>query len=343
MNRKILKSRYIQVIFFVVILMLILCVRLFVLTVVQEEKWAEAAKNQNTKEVLLSAPRGKIYDRYGRVLAGNKQIFTVTFNASGLSTEQINASAYRTIRLLEKNGDTYVDNFPIKITKSGKFYYTYDSSKKKWLKSLGLSKNATAEQAFEKLRAKYEIDPTLDRFDAMDELQNTHGVWPPINVRSMTFTYDTKKAAFISKYGLEVKETDAEGNVTKRTDLTAKEAFQALRKNINWMKMRINNRFRKRNGFPIKKRARFLWSEKKSKISNSTNIVPAPSPPMSATRQSPISRKWAVSSRGWRSPQRRFASTRTKIWLPIFSALWAVFPTASMIPMSRNAATAAMI
>ena len=70
MNRKILKSRYIQVIFFVVILMLILCVRLFVLTVVQEEKWAEAAKNQNTKEVLLSAPRGKIYDRYGRVLAG---------------------------------------------------------------------------------------------------------------------------------------------------------------------------------------------------------------------------------------------------------------------------------
>ena len=59
MNRKILKSRYIQVIFFVVILMLILCVRLFVLTVVQEEKWAEAAKKQNTKEVLLSAPRGE--------------------------------------------------------------------------------------------------------------------------------------------------------------------------------------------------------------------------------------------------------------------------------------------
>ena len=144
MNRKILKSRYIQVIFFVVILMLILCVRLFVLTVVQEEKWAEAAKNQNTKEVLLSAPRGKIYDRYGRVLAGNKQIFTVTFNASGLSTEQINASAYRTIRLLEKNGDTYVDNFPIKITKSGKFYYTYDSSKK----------NGSNRLAFPKMRRR---------------------------------------------------------------------------------------------------------------------------------------------------------------------------------------------
>ena len=66
MNKKILASRYIQVISFVIILMLILCIRLFVLTVVQEEKWAEAAKNQNTKEVLLSAPRGQIFDRYGR-------------------------------------------------------------------------------------------------------------------------------------------------------------------------------------------------------------------------------------------------------------------------------------
>ena len=144
MNRKILKSRYIQVIFFVVILMLILCVRLFVLTVVQEEKWAEAAKNQNTKEVLLSAPRGKIYDRYGRVLAGNKQIFTVTFNASGLSTEQINASAYRTIRLLEKNGDTYVDNFPIKITKSGNSIIPTTAAKK----------NGSNRLAFPKMRRR---------------------------------------------------------------------------------------------------------------------------------------------------------------------------------------------
>ena len=70
------------------------------------------------------------------------------------------------------------------------------------------------EQAFERLRTKYEIDPSLDRFEAMDELQNTHGVWPPINIRSMTFTYDTRKEAFISKYGLEIKETDAEGKKT---------------------------------------------------------------------------------------------------------------------------------
>lgn len=132
MNKKLLGSRYYQVIGLVVILMLLLGIRLFVLTVFQQEKWEDAAQSQNTKEVVTSAPRGEILDRYGRLLAGNKQIFTVTFNVSGMDTEQINDSCYALVKLLEKNGDEYVDNFPIKISKSGKFYYTYDSDKRKW-------------------------------------------------------------------------------------------------------------------------------------------------------------------------------------------------------------------
>ena len=86
-------------------IMLILCGRLFMLTILEEEKWAEAASNQNTKEITTSAPRGEILDRYGRVLATNEQLFTVTFNASGLSTEDINQSAYKLVKLLEKNDD----------------------------------------------------------------------------------------------------------------------------------------------------------------------------------------------------------------------------------------------
>lgn len=229
MNKKWLGSRYYQVIGLVAILMLLLCIRLFVLTVLQQDEWAEAAQSQNTKEVVTSAPRGEILDRYGRLLAGNKQIFTVTFNVSGMQTEEINNSCYSLVKLLEKNGDEYVDNFPIKISKSGKFYYTYDSNKRKWLESLGLSKNAEPEQALAKLRQKYDIDPSLDRFKAVEELQETYGVWPPIITKSMTYTYDARKKEFIEKYGLYVTEKDEEGNDVKRTDLSAKEAFKALR------------------------------------------------------------------------------------------------------------------
>lgn len=226
MNKRFLNSRYYQLLALILILMLILCVRLFVLTIFQQEEWTEAASSQSTKEITTSAPRGKILDRYGRELSTNKQIFTVTFNASGLTTEEINGSAYKLVKLLEKNGDeeNMVDNFPILITKKGNFKYTFDDEKKAWLKSQGFSTDSTAEEAFEKLRRKYEVDPDLDRFEALDVLQETHGVYPPIVVRSMVYTYDNEKINFLTKYGL----YDAE-STTKNKLLTAKEAFYALR------------------------------------------------------------------------------------------------------------------
>ena len=240
MNRRFFNSRYIQIVAVTLILMLILCIRLFVLTIVQQDEWKEAAANQSTKEITTSAPRGEILDRYGRVLATNKQIFTVTFNASGLSTEEINQSAYALVKLLEKNGDdeNMVDNFPIKITKKGNFKYTFDDEKKEWLKDQGFATNLTAEEAYVKLCSKYEIDPELSRFEALEILQETYSVYPPIVVRSMTWVYDNQKTNFLSKYGLEnVKVTDENGEpvldeegkqVTRQ--MTAEEAFQALRK-----------------------------------------------------------------------------------------------------------------
>ena len=218
MNKRLLNSRFYQITALILILMVALGIRLFMLTIIEKDEWETAASSQNTKEITTSAPRGQILDRYGRVLATNKQVFTVTFNASGMSTEEINASAYGLVKLLEKNGDDdkMVDNFPIVITKSGNFKYTYDDDKKEWLEDQGFATNLTAEEAFEKLRLKYEIDPSLDRFEAAEVLQDTYSVYPPIYIKSMTYTYDNSIANFLSKYGLD-------------TDLTAKEAFNELK------------------------------------------------------------------------------------------------------------------
>ncbi|MBQ8563567.1 MAG: hypothetical protein IJ443_06735 [Firmicutes bacterium] len=209
------------------------------LTILQQDEWEAAAETQSTKEITTSAPRGNILDRYGRVFATNKQIFTVTFNASGLKTEEINESAYALVKLLEKNDDddNMVDNFPIKITRKGNFKYTFDDEKKEWLKDQGFSTDLTAEEAYNKLRQKYEIDPELSRFEALEILQDSYGVYPPIVVRSMTWVYDNQKTNFLSKYGLKDVEVtgedgqpllDEEGNPVTR-QMTAKEAFQALR------------------------------------------------------------------------------------------------------------------
>ena len=220
MNNKLLNSRFYQILILTIVLVLILCIRLFVLTVPQHENWSAQAESQNTKEIITTAPRGEILDRYGRVIATNQQVFTVTFNISGLSTEQINEAAYGIVQILEENGDEYVDNFPILISGSGvetSFRYSFDDEKAEWLKSRGFPADFTAEEAFNALRSTYEIDPELDRYEAMEELQQTYGVWPPISVRSMQFTYDTEKADFLTKYGL-------------KEGLTAEEAFRQLRK-----------------------------------------------------------------------------------------------------------------
>ncbi len=231
MNERNLGYRYYQIIALIALLFVALCIRLFVLSIIQEKKWSEAAKSQNTKEIVVSAPRGEILDRYGRVLADNKQIFSVMFNVSGMKTAEINRSAYEVVKLLEKNGDKYVNNFPIVITATGQFKYKFDIDKVKYLRSLGLNSRAKAEDVLAALRAKYEIDMTLNRYEAVKVLQEKYGVWPSINIGSMTFIYDSKKALFLDKYGLAKEKMNPKTKkLEKDYNISAEKAFKDLRK-----------------------------------------------------------------------------------------------------------------
>ena len=128
-------NRYYVLVIFIAFLMALLALRLFVVTVVEHEKWSRKATDQSTKMIYTSAPRGDILDRNGKVIATTRQMFTVTFNSSSLDTKQINDASRKVLNLLEQNGDTYKDDFPIRIRKDGSMYYTYDVNKEKWLKS----------------------------------------------------------------------------------------------------------------------------------------------------------------------------------------------------------------
>ncbi len=231
MNERRLHARYIMLLVLIILLLLILSVRLFVLTILEHEAWAEAGSEQSTKEIVTAAPRGEILDRYGRVLATNKQLFTVTFNVSGLTTDEINESAYALVNLLRENGDEdkMVDNFPIVFTKRSDgtrgFAYTYDRQKRAWLKDQGFDTDLTAEEAYNALREKYEIDPNLDRFEALEVLKNANGAEPPILVRSMEYAYDARKEEFLTRYGLPVADSGPQ--------MSAEEAFAALRHAYN--------------------------------------------------------------------------------------------------------------
>ena len=222
-GKAIFSYRYYAIIGVILALMLILALRIFVLTIVQHEKWSAQAVEQSVKTIYTSAPRGNIYDANGKLIATNKQIFTVTFNSSGLTTEQINDSCLKLMNLMIRNGDKYTDNFPIRI-EDGKYYYTYDRSIQKWLSKMKLPEDMSAGNAFSVLRKRYKISGSKTRYDALDELEEKYHLDIPINVREMRYTYDIEKEQFLAKWGFE-EERIEEGISAKQCFLDLREQY----------------------------------------------------------------------------------------------------------------------
>lgn len=214
---KLTRTRNGQLIILVITLMSILGLRLFGLTIVEGAEWSAAAEGLSVKNISLAAPRGEILDRYGRVLATNTPSFTVYFSAGDLENKEINKVATDLVQVLEKNGDAYFDNFPIMMDSNGEFYYTYQRDIEEWLTSEGMPKDIFAEQAFNELLTRNNIDPAMDKYEAQAILQNTYGVYPPISVKNMKYSKELDKESFLGRYYLEFK-------------MSAREAFDALRK-----------------------------------------------------------------------------------------------------------------
>lgn len=212
--KQLLGSRYYQLVAVLITLMAILAIRLFVLTVIQYDKWETYATQISEQSIYTSAPRGEILDRYGRIIAGNKQTFTVTFDPSNLKNEDINRIALRTINIIEQNGDAYYDEFPI-VMDGNNFVFTYQQEIEAWLAQQGIPTYYTAEQTFALLRERFEIDEGLSKYDAQSEMQTVHNFFPPISVKMMSYTYDLDKNSFLGKFYLD-------------KTMSAKDAFEAL-------------------------------------------------------------------------------------------------------------------
>lgn len=195
-----ISSRYYLIALVIFLLMITLVIRLFVLSVIQGKNWDEKANHLNSKEIYTSPTRGNIYDRNGKILATNKQIFTATFTASDMSTKEINESAIKLIEILEANGDKYDNKFPIKISKNGNYYFVYDYEKNKWLDDNQIQRGTSASDAFETLRIRYNIDSSLTRFQASNELYKKYNLSIPINIKTMKYTFDYEKKSLLERF-----------------------------------------------------------------------------------------------------------------------------------------------
>lgn len=123
--KNVVKSRFFTLVTTYVVLFSILIGRMFYLQIVKGETYDKEASLQKQKIKTIRSPRGKIYDCNGKLLVTNEQSYSITIEDSGELTEnkEKNAMIEKCIALIEKNGDELDIDFPISITKKGKFKY----------------------------------------------------------------------------------------------------------------------------------------------------------------------------------------------------------------------------
>ena len=101
---------------------LAIIIKILYMNIIKYDYYTSLADNKTYKEVTIKAARGEIRDRYGRLLAGNENQFTVQVSINELTKNdtkedksQGNNISLKLINLLEKNKEKYIDEFPIVI------------------------------------------------------------------------------------------------------------------------------------------------------------------------------------------------------------------------------------
>ncbi len=155
-NKKDNKIRYNIATIIVYIVGIILLAQLFNLQIIHGEEYRETSNTKLTRESILEADRGNIKDSSGENLATVTTQNSVELYKTKSNNQTLNDTILRLVNLLSTNGDQYVDNFLININPYS-FKLETDESQRKWKKANGIDENATAEEAFNYFKNKYEI------------------------------------------------------------------------------------------------------------------------------------------------------------------------------------------
>ena len=123
----------------------------------------------NTTSETVTASRGIITDRNGKVLVSNRLAYTLVLDKSGFGKDQaaLNDAILRLIQLCQEQGVLWNDTLPMTTGASPRLTTASRSEAfKKYLKDNKLPQNGTDEETFAALRALYKIDESLPNAQA---------------------------------------------------------------------------------------------------------------------------------------------------------------------------------
>lgn len=147
--------RYDVLMAFVCIVGIIYIYKLFDMQVVNGANYREQSEKRLVREVKTIAPRGNIYDRYGKLIVTSGTSYNVQLYYTKIEKEILNKNLLTLANILESNGDTYFNNFPIDFETMS--FKKDGNSLMEWKKSLKLDEDTDVIGIIDYYKKKYKI------------------------------------------------------------------------------------------------------------------------------------------------------------------------------------------
>lgn len=199
------RIRYNILTILVYIVGIVLLAQLFNLQIVHGEEYRETSNTKLTRESVLKADRGSIKDSSGTMLATVDAQYSIVLYKTKVNNETLNTTILKLLNILSTNGDSYVDNFLIDVNPY-RFKLEEEESQKKWKKVNNINEDATAEEAFNYFKNKYDITS-----DNVEDIRKILAIRYEISYKGYSSTKSIEIASNISRQSLEqIKERNAE-------------------------------------------------------------------------------------------------------------------------------------
>ncbi|MBQ5910607.1 MAG: hypothetical protein IIW94_01185 [Clostridia bacterium] len=139
------------------IVLLVYSFQAFSLQVADAERYIAQAQGISYRKATIKAQRGEILDASGREIAVNREGYNIVFDKAYFSMSKANDVILRLCKLLTDYETKWTDNLPMAAVSP--FTFTDNTSAVSQLKTnLGLAHYATAENCFDEMVERYELD-----------------------------------------------------------------------------------------------------------------------------------------------------------------------------------------
>ena len=192
MNKRLIKpARLVAMAVILLVLLTVYLVFLYKLQIIKGEEYYNRSNEITTTTRTVTAARGNILDRYGRVLVSNKECYNLQIDTDKLfANEDPNAVILELVKMVQGFGDSYTDDLPISTEPPFEYDENMTAIQRTMLnayfKRQELDENSSAVELMSYMRTRYSIDNSY----TAEEMRIIAGVRYSINVRYAVNTAD---------------------------------------------------------------------------------------------------------------------------------------------------------